>query len=108
MRPIIWLGTSRNDVRSFPDEARREAGFQLDKAQHGREPDDWKPMGAVGGGVREIRIREQSGAFRILYVARFGDAVYVLHAFQKKTQRTRTSDLELAKERFKSILKVIP
>lgn len=103
MHRIVWLGTSKRDVRDFPDDARREAGFQLDKVQHGMQPDDWKPMSTVGAGVREIRIREPSGAFRILYVVRFGDAVYVLHAFQKKTQQARASDLELAKDRFKSI-----
>lgn len=103
MNRIVWVGGSKDDVRAFPADARRDAGFQLSKVQHGEEPDDWKPMSAIGTGVREIRIRESSGAFRIIYVARFADAVYVLHAFQKKTQRTRASDLQLAQERLKSI-----
>jgi phage-related protein len=103
MHEIVWLGTSKRDVRLFPEDARREAGYQLDKVQRGYEPDDWKSMTAIGVGVREIRIREPSGAFRILYVVRFGEAVYVLHAFQKKTQRTRAGDLELAKERLRQI-----
>lgn len=76
-------------------------GFQLDKVQHGFDPDDWKPMPTIGLGVREIRVRDASGAFRLIYVIRFGDAVYVLHAFRKKTQRTRNSDIELAKERLR-------
>ena len=80
-----------------------DAGFQLSNVQHSEEPDDWKPMSAIVAGVREIRIREPSGALRIVYIARFADAVYALHAFQKKTQRTRARDLELAKERLRSI-----
>jgi phage-related protein len=103
MNRIVWIGTSKDDVKAFPVDARRDAGFQLSKVQHGEEPDDWKPISSIGAGVREIRIRESSGAFRILYIARFADAVYVLHAFQKKTQRTRASDLGLAQERLRSI-----
>ena len=103
MKPIVWIGSSWDDVRAFPDDARREAGFQLDKVQHGNDPDDWKPMNTIGAGVREIRIREKSGAFRIIYVARHANAIYVLHAFSKKTQQTRTSDIELARERFRSL-----
>jgi len=81
------------DLRAFPETTRREAGYQLDQIQHGREPDDWKPMNTVGRGVREIRIRDAAGAFRVLYVAKFDDAVYVLHCFQKKTQKTSKADL---------------
>ena len=103
MKPLVWVGDSKDDVKAFPVDARRDAGFQLGKIQHGEEPDDWKPMSAIGPGVREIRIREHSGAFRIIYIARLVDAVYVLHAFQKKTQHTRASDLALAKERLRSI-----
>jgi len=103
MNRIVWIGSSKDDVRAFPVDARRDAGFQLSKVQHGKEPDDWKPMSAIGSGVREIRIRESSGAFRILYVVRFAEAIYVLHAFQKKTQRMRASDLRLAQERLGSI-----
>jgi len=69
--------------------------------QVGREPDDWKPMSVVGPGAREIRVRDEASAFRVIYVARFEDAVYVLHAFQKKTQKTSRADLELAKERYR-------
>lgn len=84
---------------------RRDVGFQLSKVQHGENPDKWKPMSVIGPGVHEIRTRERSGIFRVIYAVRFADAVYVLHAFQKKTQRTRKSDLELVQERFHSILR---
>lgn len=103
MKPIVWIGDSKDAVRTFPDDARREAGFQLDKVQHGEDPDDWKPMSTIGAGVREIRIRDASGAFRVVYVARFARAIYVLHAFAKKTQQTRASDIELARERFRAL-----
>jgi phage-related protein len=103
MTPIVWVGDSKDEVKSFPDDARRNAGFQLSNVQHGKEPNDWKPMSSIGPGVREIRIRELSGAFRVVYVLRFRQAIYVLHAFQKKTQKTRPSDIELARERLRSI-----
>lgn len=104
-KPIEFLGTSLDDLRSFPLTARREAGHQLDQVQGGQEPDDWKPMGTIGSGVREIRIRDASGAFRILYVAKLADAVYVLHCFQKKTEKTRKTDLDLAAKRYRDLLK---
>jgi len=93
------------DLRAFPLTARREAGHQLDQVQNGREPDDWKPMNTVGQGVREIRIRDEAGAFRVLYVAKFSDAVYVLHCFQKKTEKTSKADVELAARRYGELLK---
>lgn len=102
MKRLQWLGSSQADVRAFPAGAKREAGFQLDKVQRGGEPDDWKPMKTVGPGVCEIRIHVE-GAWRVLYVANIGNAVYVLHAFQKKTHKTTLHDLRLAQERFKSI-----
>jgi phage-related protein len=92
-------------LRAFPKAARREAGYQLDRVQHGREPDDWKPMNTVGRGVQEIRIRDAAGAFGVLYVAKFDDAIYVLHCFQKKTQKTSTADLNLAALRYRDLLK---
>jgi len=94
-KPVEFRGSALDDLRAFPAAARREAGYQLDQIQRGREPDDWKPMNAVGRGVREIRIRDAAGAFRVLYVAKFNDAVYVLHCF-KKTQKTSKADLNLA------------
>ena len=96
MKPIVFLGDSLERLREFPDRARQQAGFELRRVQHGSEPSDWKPMKEVGSGVREIRIRSTGGAFRVLYVGTFGDAIYVLHAFQKKTQATPKKDLELA------------
>jgi len=104
-KPVEFRGTALEDLRAFPQAARREAGYQLDRVQRGREPDDWKPMNTVGKGVKEIRIRDATGAFRVLYVAKFADAVYVLHCFQKKTQKTRKADLDLASHRYRDLLK---
>jgi phage-related protein len=104
-KPVEFRGSALEDLRAFPTEARREAGHQLDQVQHGREPDDWKPMNTVGRGVREIRIRDAAGAFRVLYVAKFDDAVYVLHCFQKKTQKTSKTDMNLAEQRYRDLLK---
>jgi phage-related protein len=104
-KPVEFRGSALDDLRGFPQTARREAGYQLDQIQHGREPDDWKPMNTVGRGVREIRIRDAAGAFRVLYVAKFDDAVYVLHCFQKKTQKTGKADLNLAAQRYRYLLK---
>jgi phage-related protein len=93
MKTVVFLGDSLDRLRSFPARSRRDCGFQLERVQRGLDPDDWKPMAAVGPGVREIRIRDASGAYRVIYVARFSEAIYVLHAFQKKTQRTAMRDL---------------
>lgn len=104
---IEFLGTALDDLRAFPVSARREAGYQLDQVQQGGEPDDWKPMGTVGQGVREIRIRDQAGAFRVIYTAKFANTLYVLHCFQKKTQKTGRTDLDLAAKRYRDLLKEI-
>ncbi|WP_265283166.1 type II toxin-antitoxin system RelE/ParE family toxin [Verminephrobacter aporrectodeae] len=104
-KPIEFRGSSLNDLRRFPIAARREAGHQLDRVQNGQEPDDWKPMNTVGQGVKEIRIRDAAGAFRVLYVAKFSDAVYVLHCFQKKTEKTSKTDGDLAARRYRDLLK---
>ena len=104
-RPIEFLGDSLDALRRFPEVARRRAGYQLDRVQHGLDPDDWKSMNSVGAGVREIRIREERGAFRVMYVAKFGETVYVLHCFQKKTQKTSLGDLEIATRRYRKIQK---
>lgn len=95
---MVCLGSSRDDLRAFPDEARARAGYELYQVQLGREPHDWKPFPAVGSGVREIRI-QVGRQFRIIYVTPFADAVYVLHAFEKKTQQTSRRDVELARHR---------
>ena len=97
------MGTSKEDLRAFPGEARREVGYQLEHVQEGVDPDDWKPMSVVGSGVREIRVRESSGAFRCIYLATRPEGIYILHCFQKKTQKTSQQDLDLAQRRFKSI-----
>jgi phage-related protein len=103
-KPIEFRGSSLDDLRAFPLTARREAGYQLDQVQIGYEPDDWKPMNTVGMGVKEIRIRDAAGAFRVIYVAKFAEAVYVLHCFQKKTAKTSKADLELAAKRYRDLL----
>lgn len=103
MKRLEFLGDSLAQLRDFPEAARKETGVQLHKVQLGLEPSDWKPMTTVGPGAREIRIRDDAGAFRVIYVASIGDAVYVLHAFQKKTQQTAKRDLDLAASRFKQL-----
>lgn len=103
VKRLEFLGDSLAQLRDFPEAVRKETGVQLHKVQLGFEPSDWKPMTTVGPGVREIRVRDDAGAFRVLYVASIGDAIYVLHAFQKKTQQTAKRDLDLAVSRFKQI-----
>jgi phage-related protein len=105
MRSVVFLGDALDRVRAFPDQARRQVGFQIDRLQRGLEPDDWKPMKTIGPAVREIRARDAAGAFRVIYVATLANAVYVLHAFQKKTQATARRDLDLATARFKELMR---
>ena len=105
VKPVEFRAGVLDDLRAFPASARREAGYQLDQVQSGREPDDWKPMPTVGQSVQEIRIRDAAGAFRIIYVAKFSDAVYVLNCFQKKTQKTSKADLDLAEKRYRDLVK---
>jgi len=100
VKPVRFLGDSLKCLREFPEDARQDSGYQLDKVQRGGQPDDFKPMPSIGKGVEEIRIRDDSGAYRIIYTARIADAVYVLHAFQKKTQTTSRRDIDTARERF--------
>ena len=97
------LGSSRSDVRACPEDARIAAGFQLRRVQQGLDPNDWKPMPTVGPGVREIRIHVE-GAHRVFHVASFAEAVYVLHAFEKKTPRTAAQDLELGRKRYRDLV----
>ena len=103
MKPVEFLGSSLDDLRAFPEQARHDLGFQLERVQRGLEPDDGKPMQTIGPGVREIRVRDASGAFRVIYVAAFAEAVYVLHAFAKKTQRTTQHDIALAQRRLREL-----
>jgi len=102
-KPLIWLGDSREAIRGFPDGARQIAGFQLWRVRRRLEPNDWKPMPSVGLGVQEIRIH--TGAeHRVFYVAKFSEAVYVLHAFEKRTRQTPKDDLDLARQRLRLLL----
>lgn len=102
MKKLRFIGSSLDDLKNFPIEARREAGFELDAVQRGGLPSDFKPLLAVGPGAYEIRIHAL-GEWRVVYVAKFDNAVYVLHAFQKKTQRTRSEDIQLAARRYKQL-----
>ncbi len=102
-KPLHFIGSSLEDLRAFPDEARRDAGFNLNFVQRGLEPSDWKPMKTVGAGVNELRVRDRSGVFRVIYLATRPEAVYVLHCFQKKTRKTRRADIELATRRLRQI-----
>lgn len=97
------MGDSLVRIRAFPPGARQDAGFQIDKVHRGENPDKWKSMKTIGKGVKEIRIKEASGHYRVIYLANLEDAVYVLHAFQKKTQRTRKSDIDLARKRLEVV-----
>lgn len=104
-KTIQFLGTSLDDLREFPHLVKRDAGYQLHRVQHGYDPDDWKPMNSIGNGVREIRVRDVSGAFRIIYVAKFAESVYVLHCFQKKTMKTSKSDIDIAVRRYRDLVR---
>jgi phage-related protein len=105
MKSIVFVGDSLKRLREFPEDARHDAGYQLDKVQRGQTPDDCKPMPAIGKGVQEIRIWDDSGTYRVIYTARLRDAVYVLHAFQKKTQATSKRDVDVARQRLAQVLK---
>jgi phage-related protein len=102
VKAVVFLGDSLSRVRDFPETARATAGFQLHQLQLGLDPDDWKPMTSIGPGVREIRIRDAAGAFRVIYLARLEDRVLVLHAFSKKTQKTAQKDIDLAAARLRA------
>ena len=103
MKELYWLGTSLDDLRAFPETARKEAGTDLRLVQQGVDPRDWKSIPDVGAGAREIRVRTGDGSFRVFYVVENAKAVYVLHAFQKKAQRTPRPDIDKAKARYKLI-----
>jgi phage-related protein len=102
IKPMKFIASSLDDLRNFPDEARRAAGFELHAIQSGLEPSDWKPMQIVGVGVKEIRIHIL-GEWRVIYVAKHHESVYVLHAFQKKTKKTSKQEIDLARQRYKQI-----
>ena len=103
-KQIRWVGSAYADLLAFPKDARKEAGFQLGKVQAGLEPADWKPFDDVGSGASEIRIRDASGIYRVMYVAKFEEAIYVLHCFQKKTQVTSKQDKVIAEARYRAVV----
>lgn len=105
MKPVVFLGDSLKCLRDFPDDARVDVGYQLGRVQQGMQPKDFKPMPSIGKGVEEIRVWDDHGTFRVVYTARMADAVYVLHAFQKKTQATSKQDIETAKNRFAQLMR---
>jgi phage-related protein len=103
-KEIRWVGSAYDDLLVFPKDPRKEAGFQLGKVQAGLEPTDWKPFDAVGAGTKEIRIRDAGGIYRVMYVAKFEEAIYVLHCFQKKTQVTSNQDKAIAGTRYRAVV----
>jgi len=103
-KPLFWVGSSLDEVRGFPSQARKSVGFQLRKVQQGLQPNDWKWMPAVGTGVQEIRVHAGT-EHRVFYVARFAEGVYVLHAFEKRTRKTPKRNIEQARNRYRDLLK---
>lgn len=104
MKTVEFLGDSKEQIRDFPEDARSQAGFQIYQVQRGNQPDNFKPMKTVGAGVEEIRIQDETGAYRVFYIARFNQAVYVLHAFTKKQKRTSPKDIAIGKDRYKKLM----
>ena len=103
LRRIVWMGSSFDDLRQFPEDVRRDAGFQLYRLQSGLEAADWKAMPQLGRGVEEIRLRHFSGAYRVIYLARFAEAIYVLHCFNKKTRLTAEHEKQIVRNRLQVI-----
>jgi len=105
MKPVCFLGNSLELLRDFPEDVRQDVGYQLDQVQRGKQPRDFKPMPTVGKGVEELRVWDETGTYRVIYIARLEQAVYVLHTFQKKTQATSKRDVELAKNRYAELIR---
>lgn len=105
MKKITWLGNTREVVKNYSDNVKSEIGYSLDKVQRGLDPYDWKPMSSVGEGVKEIRIHEEN-EYRVLYVAKFEESIYVLHVFVKKTEQTLKRDIDLARQRYADLLQM--
>jgi phage-related protein len=103
-KPIVFCGTALKDLKAFPKAVMHDIGEQLSHLQHGEDADDWKPMTTVGKGVREVRGKDESGAYRALYVAKYKEAIYVLHCFLKKTAQTSQADIDLAATRLRTVL----
>ena len=104
-KEIRWVGSSLKDLKSFPLAVLRQAGFQLGRVQNGLDPEDWKPFDTLGSGVREMRLSEGGGVFRVMYVSKLAEAVYVLHCFQKKTKVTRQTDKSITKTRYREVVR---
>jgi phage-related protein len=107
VKKIAFVGSSLKNLKEFPESARSDAGYALSEVQKGKEPSDWKPMSSIGSGVKEIRVKDEQGIFRVVYIVKYLDRVNVLHAFQKKTQKTAKKDIELAKQRLKLVLEEV-
>lgn len=105
MKELYWVGTSLDDLKNLPEEVVQIAGYQLHRVQSGLEPTDWKPMKSIGQGVREIRIRDSANAYRVIYLVVTNGGVYVLHAFQKKSQKTPAKDINLARQRYNEVVR---
>lgn len=105
MKPVRFVGDALAELRAFPQAARHDGGYELHRVQTGEQPASFKPMPTIGQGVEELKVRDTTGAYRVIYTARLADAVYVLHAFQKKTQRTASANIELARQRFKQMMR---
>ena len=104
MKKLSFLGSSLDDLREFPAAVKSEAGYQLERVQSGLDPLDFKPMPTIGKGVLEIRIKDEAGQFRVIYIAKLKEAVYVLHCFQKKTQKTAQKDIDLSNKRLRELM----
>jgi phage-related protein len=104
MKPVAFCGDSLSRLRQFPESARHDPGYQLELVQRGEQPKDFKPMPSIGKGVEELRVCNVSGTYRVIYIARLADAIYVLHAFQKKTRATSQRDIAIAKKRFNELM----
>lgn len=98
MKPIKFLGNSLSCLRGFPEKSRQAAGYELDKVQRGKQPTDFKSLSTLGKGVEEIRIWDDTGTYRVVYAVKMSDAIYVLHAFQKKSEATSKRDVDLIKK----------
>ena len=105
IKPVEWIMNSRKDLKKFPDDARNIAGNQIWMVQLGRQPDDWKPMPSVGPGAIEIRIH-QPHEHRVIYVAKFPEAVYVLNAFEKKTPKTPQPEIDKARKAYAEMQRI--
>ena len=103
MKPVRFVGDTLQAIRNFPVAAKNKAGYQLERVQRGLDPQDWKPIRSIGAGLREFRVRDESGAFRVIYLATLPEAIYVPHAFHKNTQQTARGDIELAARRFRQV-----